>query len=192
MQRPRRVRNVALAVAVLGLAAVAAGLAGRSAMGRLTREAMWVGGGIFAAAAFAIAGYAQVLVARRDRLARGDGVLARWSVGAREWRTFVTLNEELNREEPGIAWQDRGGEGIDVVIGRDGMIVGDDYFILRLGNFYEASADFVQGPPGRLDVRVTGHGESASRMTLLRVPVAAGNEQDARAACRKLDADAAG
>src|SRR5688572_11287862 len=104
MRRPRRARNVAIVLTLASVASIAVAIAmGAGHPARLRREAAGIAGGTVALFALLYGCYAQYQTVQRDRLVRGEGLLAHWRVDPQRWRGFVELNERLNRADRAAA-----------------------------------------------------------------------------------------
>lgn len=183
MRNPERWRTVGLAIALAGLAAAGA----TSQPGGDDLRAALV---CFAAIAVPLGGFLgwerHRDVQARDALLRGENVLARWHLGADQWREFVTLerrsggppyNELPVRDAipPG---------GVDVIVGRDAILVdGSVHRVPSRGTPEVTDAALREGScvvdlglyyPGVV-------GRMRSLRTRLRFPFAPGSLGEARA-----------
>ena len=194
---------------------------------------------MFVGAIAALSGFCLVFFFRsrdryRRRLLTGEGVLARCSYTAREWKDFS--GAEVSRQSSGLRWllgitavfmvlatagkmaQDRNaglfvgavmlvtwilcwivarvvvkkyqrraaGPALDVIIGRDAMLVGDELHVWRgWGNLLHSCA-VAAGPPRLVEVTYSMQGRRARQIETVRVPVPAGREAEADTLVRQL------
>ena len=131
---------------------------------------------------------------RLTRLRAGQGVLARWSIDAAQWQAFRRHSaawdqrEGLRPNDADLA-QDPGPAGIEIVVARDGILIGQDFH------------------PLEKDVRITVHPNwmefhqvipkpnGPALHTVLRLPLRPGQEllgREVEQACRHAYTVAAG
>jgi hypothetical protein len=132
MRDPRRSRNVAFGVLVLSIAAIVTAFRMPDAgKGFTLQSVLGIGGFMVAPFAFVLA-LMRVGEARRfDRLARGEGVVARWTISPGQWLAFVARNDALNAERGESNLIDvrniPSGRSVDVVITGESLSVGGDF-----------------------------------------------------------------
>lgn len=184
-------RNVTIALVALGICCAAAFIATTPADGQLGwhRGLLLLGGtaGLWAALSlpFVLRTY------RRDAALRaGEGVRAQWVLTPSEWERFVREESarpavpetpanlvSLRRQVP--------AEGLTVLIGTDGVIVGAEYHHLLpgIGRLRARGPFWSAGSPARLEYRlVVTDANDALVDRVLRIPVA----EQAEAAARSL------
>jgi hypothetical protein len=194
---------------------------------------------MFVGAIAGLSGFCLVFFFRsRDRhrrqLLAGQGVRARWSYTAAEWKAFSGI--EVVRQSTGMRWllgitavfmvlatlgkmsQDRDaglfvgavmlvtwiicwlvahnvvkkfqrraeGPALDVLIGQDAMLVGDELHVWRgWGNLLH-SCTVVEGPPRQLKIIYSVQGRNNRPITDVQVPIPAGREAEAQAIVASL------
>lgn len=130
----------------------------------------------FALAVCAIWLYFQWDAARRlMRLQAGIGVLARWTVDPARWLGFRTRSEAWDRLEgvkPNMARlsQDPGHAGIDIVVSREGVLIGDDFTAVDKDARVTVRADWME-----FYQRIPKPNGSPMHL-VLRMPLQAGRE----------------
>ncbi|MEO7997074.1 MAG: hypothetical protein ABI852_06490 [Gemmatimonadaceae bacterium] len=119
-------------------------------------------------------------VSRYNRLLRGVDVIARWFVSPGDWKQFVH-DEPARNSAPGANSNivdlnpPMSAEGVEVVIGKNSLIVGGDFHSLpRAGISRTTGPSWVGGYPPSLEFQVSAPNttETTSEWTL-RFPVAA-------------------
>ncbi len=195
MADSRRARNIALGFFASGWAACVAafllpGLA----------ESSWVQTCLFIYGLSAIIfGGGTALVRHFDlrakqALGRGEGIIARWRVEPAEWQKFVAQNEQWSRQRDvypnELSFPDAvPGEGIEVLVGKDAVQVGQSIHRLSSGMPEVTGAFLHEGQPAVIELHLYypggGHGASgvprAATRTALRFPVARGYWKEAGA-----------
>ena len=110
------------------------------------------------------------------RLRAGQGVLARWTLDRARWQWFGRHSHEWDQRQGVHANEvdfthDPGDTGIDIVVGRDGILVGANFWPLEREVSITVHADWIEfhqvipkpdGPPLR---------------TVLRLPLQVGQER---------------
>lgn len=128
MRNPPGKRNWALAwmlvcIGIVILVIPIGGWWGKA--GEIVQGIVWTLAGFAALTFFMLAWVAQVEAIRYRRLLRGMDELTRWRVSEGEWRAFVALDARLGGSlEPGAP---AGCGGIEVVVGKRSVLVGDDF-----------------------------------------------------------------
>lgn len=180
-----RRRNVAVAVCGVGSmiwvaalaqtgTAFAASEAGKSVMALAALGAVF---GLVAALMFAIP------AAGESRVRSGRDVIARWRVDATRWAAFAACDRALAADaslpSQRVKVTRRAlAEGADVVIGKAGMLVGNDYWTLGSGCMVVAGLRL--GPPLSIEFQfdvVTGEGPDVA----YRLSVPAAHDNDPKA-----------
>ncbi len=224
--------------AILGAGLVAAPFVSTTYISQLKEGAYALG---FIGAIAALSGFCLVFFFRsRDRYRRhllaGQGVLARWSYTAAEWKAFS--GDEVVRQSSGMRWllaitaifmiaatigkmnenreaglfvggvmlvtwilcwiaarvavnkyqRRAAGPALDVLIGRDAMLIGSELHVWRgWGNLLQSCA-IEDGPPRLLAITYSMQGRRARQVETVRVPVPAGREAEASAVTMQLSA----
>lgn len=133
----------------------------------------------------------------KDALTRGEDVIARWRVEPVSWRAFVAHEQTLDADSnaPRNELSIRGAapdDGIDVIVGRSAIQVGDGIHALPHRGTPEvthAALDTSRSGPSTVELQLyyPGGGQGAAGVprgptrTVLRFPVAAGFEAAAEA-----------
>lgn len=177
MRDPRRSRNVAFGVFVLSLAAIVAAFRIPDAGKGFTLQTVLGIGGLTVAPFAIVLALMRTADARRfARLARGEGVVARWTIPPGQWQAFVARNDALNGErgEPnlvdvhGIA----SGHGVDVVVTGESLSVGGDF------HTFERDVTITVGP-GWVEFYQYVYNPNGSDAHLhYRFPIVPGAERD--------------
>ena len=125
----------------------------------------------------------------KRRLARGEGLLARWRIDARDWREFLELDRERNGESGRhanefSARQEVPADGVEVLVGEEAIeIDGSVHRLPRHGTpeivRYEFDESRVRPSVIEFDLVYAG-GDSPDVQTCLRFPVPAGAQAQAR------------
>ena len=183
MRDPRRMR-------AFGIVALAAAASAAAVVFFVLDDAQRTARGLVGAAAIlfglfgAIATVTGHLDARgRDRLLRGEGILARWIVSPDEWRRFVEqeparsaqLLAQTHRSMPNIvrATTPPPDEGVEVVIAREAAMVNGEFQALpRRGVAGIIGPLWVEGSPHCLEFRLN-YGHGANDYYTFRFPVPA-------------------
>jgi hypothetical protein len=112
------------------------------------------------------------------RLRRGVNALARWSVPPNEWEAFRALDARRSGEGDGLTSDDApkpaGGRGVEVIFGRNALIVDGYYIALRRFAIPELSwVNWLQRPgePECLEFGLVYPTKTSTVRTALRVPV---------------------
>jgi hypothetical protein len=190
MTHARRWRDAAILVLVLGLLSAWAFFRTSPAEGQLG----WGQGALLLVAtnglwALLALPFVQRTLLADTRLRKGDDALARWAVTPTDWNRFVIAERERSAV-PGapanlVSTSRRvPPEGLEVIIGRDAIIVGDEYHPLRaLGRLGPAGPAWVSLPLPALQYHVAVTDATDTLVDrVIRVPVA----QSAQAAARAL------
>jgi hypothetical protein len=151
MRKPVFQRDVALAIAAAGLAAIVA------AVKLVDEGASQVLLMIFVVTALplgAIWAFMAWTVARTEAaLRRGDGVMGRWHVDAAAWTAFRALEAKLGKpaDNDGNELALRQGasrKGIEIIVGREGLLIGDEVFRLPRRSTPEITLAGLRMEPG--------------------------------------------
>ena len=126
----------------------------------------------------------------RAKLLAGRGLIARWHVAAGEWERFVTIDRLRRETDAGFAndfnaAKQASDRGVDVVVGRTGVAVGDYYQTLRRGGLPGLVALYWLPPPAdpqclEFHARYPRGRYGGSVPICIRFPIARGAEADAR------------
>lgn len=86
---------------------------------------------------------------RLKRLRSGQGVLARWTIDAARWEWFRRHSQEWDKQgdlHPNDAdlTQTPGDAGIDIVVSRDGILIGADFHPLEVNVRITVRADWME------------------------------------------------
>lgn len=191
MPAPRRWRNIAAVLAAAGIAALLAGIfAPDASISEDARIGAVVAGGVLSllCAIWAVVKHREVR--QRERLARGEDVIARWRVDPDTWQRFADLDATLREEQDAVAEHEPPGaapSGVEVVVGRDAVQVGDA--LHRVPEHGNPEVQWARLDDGRLrlafvELSLLHHparvGDPPTQ-TLLRFPVADGSLAAARA-----------
>lgn len=124
-----------------------------------------------------------LLLARgRSKLLAGKDVLARWHVAPADWDRFRAFDAARSASEPFQLANDlwirktTPPQGVDVIIGKNSLIVDDSYHVLRPYGLPELRAinrlvATTGGAPECLEFRLAYPTRGGSRYTTLRIPV---------------------
>lgn len=123
-----------------------------------------------------------LLLARgRSKLLAGNDVLARWHVAPADWDRFRAFDSARAASEPFQLANDlwirktTPPQGVDVIIGKNSLIVDDSYHVLRPYGLPELRAInrlvATGNAPECLEFRLAYPTRSGSRYTTLRIPV---------------------
>lgn len=126
----------------------------------------------------------------RAELLAGRGLIARWHVSAGEWARFVTI-DRLRRETDSAfandfnAGKQASDRGVDILVGRTGVAVGDYYQTLRRGGLPGLVALYWLPPPAdpqclEFHARYPRGRYGGSVPICIRFPIARGAAADAR------------
>lgn len=126
----------------------------------------------------------------RAKLLAGRGLVARWHVPAGEWERFVTI-DRLRRETDSAfandfnAARQASDGGVDILVGRTGVAIGDYYQTLRRGGLPGLVALYWLPPPAdpqclEFHARYPRGRFGGSVPICIRFPIARGAEADAR------------
>jgi hypothetical protein len=172
MRNPGKRRNLALAVALAGVSymVVALQVLNLDPRGKGTFASM------VAALMVTLAGVTGFLVyhvthRRRERLLRGERLLAKWTVSPQEWNQF--RENEAKRPTGGRdnalrkVRATEGGPGIEVVVTEESVLVGDDFYFLP--GEMRGLEWFPETPPC-YDFLMVTHGKSTSVKWHIRFP----------------------
>jgi hypothetical protein len=190
---PNRKRMIALAVLLVGAAAMTValmpdstgrgftqpGLLGVLRGALLTVGFMACGWGILTLLLLPPGGLSQ-----SPSLQRGERPIARWTVDAETWRAFVELNAALDRQKAAVPnsapRSDLPPTDVEIIVAPDGVCIGPDFYATPL---LSAEDDFywLPGPPQYFEFRTIIRGGSIHRF-LLRFPIARGAEGQAELA----------
>jgi hypothetical protein len=119
-------------------------------------------------------------VARFNRLKRGEGVLATWTVAPEQWARFGASSREWDKR-PGVGSntvdlaQAAGAGGIAVTVSDNALLVGTDFYSQEKNTqvrVYDTWMEFNTYNPGSA--------KTSGRHLIQRVPVAPGAEAAAR------------
>ena len=117
-----------------------------------------------------------------NRIQRGEGVIARWTVSETIWRDFIKLNTRLT-EEQGFYWPNIGhifesvpSNGIEVVVSDRAVCVGDD---IQLLSGASSGISWADGPPPYMEFRGSYYSKSGLHRWALRFPTVPGAEGEA-------------
>jgi hypothetical protein len=113
---------------------------------------------------------------RLIRLRSGVGVVARWTIDPARWEWFRGLSSEWDRRDgvqPNDAnlAQDPGTAGIEVVVTRDGILIGTDFWPVERDVRITAPGDWIEF------YQVIPKAEGTALRTVLRLPLERGREQ---------------
>jgi len=189
MRNPRRFRNIAIFVTLLGLAMLPQPfLIADDGGSEILQDGLFIAGLTCAILGAPAALVGHTILRGQERLRRGEGVLARWRVDPVRWRRFMASEAagggsaaglrndlSLRREAP--------SEGIEVVIGRDAVQVDGEFHRTRPGGAPGLVGLYrLPGPPPALEFHLyyppTGRG-GGSREAALRFPVGLAAEAEA-------------
>lgn len=184
MSSPRRARNISFAILGAGAAALAAAWLMPDAGRGFTLQAVLAVSGLTAVVLAGAASVFYVFTARAQAaLLRGDGVLARWTISPERWRSFAELDARLNHERgPDLTNclappRDASERGVEVIVGRAGVQVGDDYHDLPRGVYPVRAVSVLAGPPECFEFALLfpGSGETTTDIRrALRFPIPEG------------------
>jgi hypothetical protein len=112
---------------------------------------------------------------RLIRLRAGVGVVARWTIDAAQLASFRRLSHEWDqrpdlRPNEADLTQDPGERGIDVVVSRDAVLFGADYWPLEKDVRITVRADWIEF------FQVIPKAEGQALYTVLRLPLQPGQE----------------
>lgn len=176
MRQPRNRRNISVAVLAVGLTYVLVTVFVTTVD---TRDRA-VFGSLVAACFVSLFGLVgtigyQVAHQRRQRLVRGERLLARWTVSPDEWKTFrenERRRETAGRDNVVTARSASEASGIDVVITEESLMVDDDFY--HLGSEMRGLQWLPESPPC-LDFTMVTTGKRSVTWHI-RFPATAGTE----------------
>lgn len=120
---------------------------------------------------------------RYNRLRRGKGVLARWTVDRDRWYTFLHLNIALNNApdaRPTCHIPDAHKprpHGVEVIFGKSAVLLDGHYHSLGSGLCDIGSPRWCEGPPPFIEFPMAiSTSDSSPTYFSLRIPTAAGHE----------------
>ncbi|HEV7731103.1 MAG TPA: hypothetical protein VGR62_03030 [Candidatus Binatia bacterium] len=159
MRNPRRSRNLAWLTVVASVAAIWIAFRMPDAgQGFTVQSVLGIGGICVLPFAFVLAIMRTAEARRYVSLARGKGLVARWTVSPTEWIAFVAGNAALDAERGGANLIDLHGtsatNGVDVVVTRDAISVGGDFHpfernvAITIGPDWVELDQFVSDPNG--------------------------------------------
>ncbi|MDP3070951.1 MAG: hypothetical protein Q8N18_11725 [Opitutaceae bacterium] len=178
MHQPARKRNIAATVLLVLLVTLALAYAFS-----VPRQTLIFVNTVIATAAFIAAIFTvmlQIDVRRFDRLKRGEGVLATWTVAPEQWARFGASSREWDTR-PGIGSntvdlaQAAEAGGILITVSDNALLVGRDFYSLEKSTkvrVYDTWMEFNTYNPGSA--------KTSGRHLIQRVPVAPGAEASAR------------
>ncbi len=184
MRNPIRHRNIASSVLLLAVASatIAVVLWGHQDNPGMVFYLMFFSGAAlaFPALYYTLSGIGHAR--EMNRMQRGEGIVARWTVDETTWRAFVKLNARLT-EEQGLYWQNIGhifetvpSDGIEVVVTDRAVCVGDD---IQLLSGASSGILWADGPPPYMEFRGSYYSKSGVRRWALRFPTVPGAEGEA-------------
>lgn len=180
MRNPQRSRNIALVTLLCAVCAMAAGFAMPDAAPGFTPQFALRAGGFMVAMFAAVVALIRVGDARRfARMARGEGVIARWTVDPRSWRAFVEMSRAMDRQENAEGnrldlTREPPDLGVEVVVGDNAICVGGDFHSL-------AKNATVSIHPSWMEFReLVAGGETQTVAVVVRFPMAPGAEHHAQ------------
>lgn len=177
MKKPRFWRNVWIVVALAGLAAGAVAFSMPDGGRGFTLQVVLGLFGMIAAPVAIVAGWMAVdAVKRFDRLDRGEGVIARWTIDPPTWARFAVLNRQRQgtRRANVVHVPDTIAQPVDIVVARDAIRIDRAYHVLDKGAL--DGMDWVPGPPGTMELNFSVPGKSGRSTWSMRFPVARGAE----------------
>ena len=178
MHQPARKRNYAAAVLLALLLAFALAYAFSAPRPMLIALATMGGTAAVVAAIFAV--MLHIDAGRLDRLQRGEGVLARWTVAPEQWARFGANSREWDTR-PGVGAntvdlaQAAEAGGIGITVSDNALLVGRDFYSLEKSTkvrVYDHWMEFNTYNPGTA--------KTSGRHLIQRVPVAPGAEASAQ------------
>jgi hypothetical protein len=188
MRNPARRRNIALLSCLTGAICIAAAwLAPEEMLERAPRSVLGMIGLVVAPLALMAALFTQVNVRRRNRIMRGEGVIARWRIDAQRWKDFVTIDAQYTAQDPrfrndfSILPKPSEPEPEIIVIADAIQLDGDLHRVPRDGFPSIVQIDWLDSYPACLNFQMAhGGGEGQIHYFSLRFPIAPGAETDAR------------
>jgi hypothetical protein len=124
------------------------------------------------------------------KLLAGRGLIARWHVSAGEWARFVRIDQLRRETDAGFAndfnaAKQAADRGVDILVGRTGVAVGDYYQTLRRGGLPGLVAIYWLPPPAdpqclEFHARYPRGRFGGSVPVCIRFPIARGADADAR------------
>jgi hypothetical protein len=198
MRNPERWRNAAIALFLAGPAiAVAAFALPERSIHDDARGAMFAIGMMCTLFAGVTALVLHQDVKRQRRLARGEGLFARWRIAAADWQAFVALDEERNTRGDRLRNEfspraEVSAQGVEIAVGKDAVEIDGNLFSLPLHGAPEITrAEFdesrIRISVIEFDLTYPGDGISdegtpqGPRRSLLRFPVPVGAQREAQA-----------
>lgn len=185
---PGLARNIAGLIFLFAMAAASSAFLMPDAGRGLTLQAvLGISGILVAPVAFVFTIIKAVDAWQFERLARGEDVIARWRVDAASWQAFVQNEERLDQQpdrRPNLLSYRLlpTGNGIEVIFGKNAVIVGGEFHVLRkcgFANLY--GPHWLPGSPSCLQFDLTAFvtGNTHAMRWVLRLPVTAGAEDQA-------------
>jgi hypothetical protein len=193
MRRPGYWTIAGIALAALGVSVATWGFthAARTQIWDPARKAGQTMTGVGAAitlAGLVMAVLCYLVLRKRNQLASGVDLLARWRVGMLDWAAFRRRDAARDALFPSLRNRLRlpaelPPEGMEIRVGPDALLVGDACYGLGVG-FMPArgtlvDVSWVEGQPGMLEF--VGHirGKNTSKLTVARIPVPAASRAEA-------------
>jgi hypothetical protein len=181
MRNPGRMRNLTLAVGLLGSLAVSAPFIAPAWAGQ---SGPWVVlGGMAAVLGLGSAIMLTMNMRHMRRLNAGEGVIARWHVDPAIWSRFVIDDRNAERDKRrlnnAIGLKDKPGSAVEVIVGDDCLQVDGDFHRVKLAELERTGLS--AGPPSILELCfVSPRAQQADVHYAFRFPVAVGSETAAQ------------
>lgn len=184
MRNPKRHRNIASLLLVLAVASALTAVllwGDQDEPGTVFYLMFFSGAALaFPALYYALSGIGHAR--QMNRIQRGEGIIARWTVDETTWRDFIKLNARLVDEQGfyrhniGHIFEAVPSNGIEVVVTDRAVCVGDDIQLLS-----DASSGilWLAGPPPYMEFRGSYYSKSGLHRWALRFPTVPGAEGEA-------------
>ncbi len=168
MRNISRRRNVALAAAVVGAGYLATFATVRIGPERAVLFGLAIASFITAIGGFSFFVFYQVTIRQRERLLRGERLLARWTLTEDLWSLFAAQQATWNDGTKNAITlrDDRSRQGVPVVITEEALMVEDDFH--HLGDL--RALTWHESAPSYFDFRMVTHTKSSAIHWHLRVP----------------------
>lgn len=112
---------------------------------------------------------------RLIRLRAGKGIIARWTIDAVQWESFRRLSSEWDtrenvRQNDADLAQNAGSAGIEIVVTRDGILIGEDFQPLEINATITVRSNWIEF------YQVISKPKGSALHIVLRLPLQPGKE----------------
>ena len=184
---PARKRSIALMVLAIALIALTVAIKMPNGGSGFTLQSVLGFGGLTTMPFALGAALVYEIGARRlARMRRGEGIIARWTIGPAQWQAFVARSRQLDRGETwapnSLDLRTSPSAAVEVIVSDNAVLVGDEFHTVEKDATVVVDRAFIEfrhliSDPNGSDGR-----------TLLRIPVAEGAQVDAERVRRQYNA----